>query len=58
MEGLISKASTPLFQGSSTYDMLLAMLLLLNVRIVHSVSIAFMDELLSLLQKESLPKDN
>jgi len=28
------------------------------VRIVHLVSIAFMDELLSLLQKESLPKDN
>lgn len=48
MEELISKVSTPLFQGSSTY-MLLAILLFLNLIIVNSISNVFMDELFSLL---------
>ncbi len=37
MEGLISKASTPLFEGSSTY-ILSTILLLLNLRTLHYVS--------------------
>ncbi len=57
MEGFISKASTLLFQGSST-SMLSTILLHLNMRIVHSINIVFMDELLSLLRKELLPKEN
>jgi hypothetical protein len=50
MERFISKASTPLFERSSTF-VLLAILLLLNLKIVHSMSNAFMDELFSFLQK-------
>jgi hypothetical protein len=57
LEIMIVKASTPLYKGSST-SMLLAMLLLLNLRIVHVVNNAFMDEPFSLLWKELLPKDN
>jgi hypothetical protein len=38
--------------------MLFDILLLLNLRIVHFVSNAFMDELFSLLCKELLPKGN
>jgi hypothetical protein len=57
LETMIMKASTPLYKGSST-SMLLAMLLLLNLRIMHAISNAFMDELFSLLWKELLPKDN
>jgi hypothetical protein len=48
MERLISKTSTPLFEGSSTY-MLLTILLRLNQKIVHSMSNAFIDKLFSLL---------
>jgi len=57
MEGLISKASTPLFQGSSP-SMLLAILLCLNMKTMYLVSNAFMDELFSLLRKKLLPKEN
>jgi hypothetical protein len=43
MEELISKASTPLFEGSFT-SILSTILLLLNLKIVHFVSNIFMDE--------------
>jgi hypothetical protein len=54
---MFMKASTPLFEGSST-SMLLAMLLLLNLKIVHGLTNFFMDELLSLLRRLLLPKRN
>ncbi len=54
---MITKALTPLYEGSST-NMLATMLLLLNLRIVHRVNDVFMDELFSLLCKELLPKGN
>jgi hypothetical protein len=57
MEGFISKASTPLFQGSST-SMLLTILLFLNLKIMHLVSNVFMDEIFSLLKTKLLPKEN
>jgi hypothetical protein len=57
LEIMIVKASTPLYKGSST-SVLLTILLLLNLRIVHVVSNAFMDEPFSLLWKELLPKDD
>ncbi len=49
MEAMMTKASTPLNEGSST-SILLA-ILLLNLRVVHGVSNVFMDELFSLLQR-------
>jgi hypothetical protein len=57
LETMIVNASTPLYEGSST-SMLLAMLLLLNLRTMHVVNNAFMDELFFLLWKELLPKYN
>jgi hypothetical protein len=54
---MLTKASTPLFEGSFT-NMLLAMLLLLNLKIVHGLTNVFMDELFSLLRKKLLPKGN
>ncbi len=57
MEGLISKASTPSIQGSST-SMLSAILLFLNMKTMHSINNVFMDELFSLLRKKLLPKEN
>ncbi len=57
LESMFMKASTPLFEGSST-SMLLAMLLLLNLKIVHGLTNFFMDELLSLLRRLLLPKRN
>ncbi len=57
MEAMITKASTPIYEGSST-SMLAAMLLLLNLRTIHGVSSVFMDELFSLLRKELLSKGN
>jgi hypothetical protein len=48
LETMIVNASTPLYEGSST-SMLLAMLLLLNLKTMHVISNAFMDELFSLL---------
>jgi hypothetical protein len=57
LETTIMKASTPLYEGFST-SMLTAMLLLLNLRTMHVVNNASMDELFSLLQKRLLPKDN
>jgi hypothetical protein len=48
LETMIVKASTPLYKGSST-SMLLAMLLLLNLKTMHAINNAFMDELFSLL---------
>jgi hypothetical protein len=50
LETMIVKASTPLYEGSFT-SMLATMLLLLNLKIVHAVNNAFMDELFSLLWK-------
>jgi hypothetical protein len=55
MELMITKASTPLFEGSSM-NMLLTMLL--NLKIAHGVSNLFMDKLFSLLKMELLPKGN
>jgi hypothetical protein len=55
MELMITKASTPLFEGSSM-NMLSTMLL--NLKIVHGVSNVFMDKLFSLLKMELLPKGN
>ncbi len=52
---MITKASTPLFEGSSM-NMLSTMLL--NLKIVHGVNNVFMDELFSLLKMELLPKGN
>jgi len=49
MEAMMTKASTPLYEGSST-SILLA-ILLLSLRVVHGVSNVFMDELFSLLQR-------
>jgi hypothetical protein len=57
MESMITKASTPLFEGSFM-SMLSAMLLLLNLKIVHGFINVFMDELFSLLRMELLPKGN
>jgi hypothetical protein len=57
MEIMFTKASTPLYEGSST-SMLSTTLLLLNLRIIHGISNSFMDELFSLLRKELLPKGN
>jgi hypothetical protein len=57
MEGLISKASTPLFEGSST-SILSIILVLLNSRTMHYVSNVSMDEFFLLLRKELLPKIN
>lgn len=57
LESMLTKASTPLFEGSFI-SMLLAMLLLLNLKIVHGLTKVFMDELLSLLRKKLLPKGN
>jgi hypothetical protein len=51
------KTSTPSYKGSSM-NMLVAMLLLLNLRTIHGVCNVFMDELFSLLHKELLPKGN
>jgi hypothetical protein len=48
MESMITKTSTPLFQGSSTSP-LSAMLLLLNLKTIHGLSNVFMDDLFSLL---------
>jgi hypothetical protein len=42
LETMIMKASTPLYEGSST-NMLLAMLLLLNLRTMHAISNALME---------------
>jgi hypothetical protein len=50
MEELISKASTPLFEGSFT-SILSTILLLLNLKIVHYTSNIFMDEFFFLLHK-------
>jgi hypothetical protein len=57
MESMLTKASTPLFEGSFT-SMLSATLLLLNLKTIHGLTNVFMDELFSLLQKELLPKGN
>jgi hypothetical protein len=57
LESMLTKASTPLFEGSFI-SMLLAMLFLLNLKILHGLTNVFMDELLSLLQKKLLPKGN
>ncbi len=57
MDSMITKASTPLFEGSST-SMLSAMLTLLKLKTIHGLSNVFMDELYSLLQKKLLPKGN
>jgi hypothetical protein len=57
MEEMIRKVSTPFYEGAST-SLLLAMLLLLNLKVVHGVSNVFMDELFSLLQKGLLPNGN
>ncbi len=57
MEAMLTKTSTPLYEGSST-SMLSTTLLLLNLRTIHGTSNSFMDELFSLLQKELLPKGN
>ncbi len=54
---MITKALAPLFEGFST-SMLLAMLLLLNLKIIHGLDNVFMDELYSLLRKKLLPKGN
>jgi hypothetical protein len=53
MEIMLTKASTPLYEGSSTS--MLSTTLLLNLRVVHGVSNNFMDKLFSLLWKELLP---
>jgi len=45
---MITKTSTPLFEGFST-SMLSTILLVLNLKIVHRLNNVFMDELLSLL---------
>ncbi len=58
MEEMTLKDSTPLYEGAST-SMLLAMLLLLNLKAMHGVSNASMDELFSLLLwKKLLPNVN
>lgn len=57
MEEMTLKASTPCYEGDSTI-MLSAMLLLLNLKAVHCISNASMDELFSLLWKELLPNAN
>jgi hypothetical protein len=44
MDSMITKASTPLFEGSSTN-----MLLLLNLKTIDGLSNVFMDELFSFL---------
>jgi hypothetical protein len=56
-ETLLAKASTPLYEGSST-SILATILLLLNLRTLHGVSSVSMDELFSLLRKKLLPKGN
>jgi hypothetical protein len=50
MEEMILKMSTPFYEGAST-SMLSTMLLLLNLKAMHGVTNAFMDELFSLLRK-------
>lgn len=57
MEEMTLKASTLLYEGVST-NMLSAMLLWLNLKVVHGISNAFMDELFSLLWKQLLPNEN
>lgn len=54
---MLTKASTFLYEGSST-SMLLALLFLLSLRTIHGFDNSFMDELFPLLQKELLPKGN
>jgi len=55
MDAMLAKTSTPLYEGF-TINMLSTILLLLNLRIVHGVSNAFMNELFSFLHLELLPK--
>jgi hypothetical protein len=50
MEIILEKVSIPLFEGSST-SMLLALLLLFNLRIIHGVNNSFMDELFALNER-------
>ncbi len=50
MEIMLEKVSIPLFEGSST-SMLLALLLLFNLRIIHGVNNSFMDELFALNER-------
>jgi hypothetical protein len=57
MDAMLAKALTLLYEGSTT-NMLSTILLLLNLRIVHGVSNVFMNELLSFLHLELLPKVN
>jgi hypothetical protein len=57
MESMITKALAPLFEGFSI-SMLLAMLLLLNLKIINGLNNVFMDELYSFLWKKILPKGN
>ncbi len=57
MGAMLTKTLTLLYEGSST-SMLLTTLLFLNLRTIHGISNSFMDELFSLLRKESLPKGN
>ncbi len=54
---MLTKASTPLYEGSST-SMLSTTSLLLTLKTIHGISNSFMDELFSLLLKELLPKGN
>jgi hypothetical protein len=49
MEIMLEKVSIPLFEGSST-SMLLALLLLFNLRIIHGVNNSYMDELFVLTE--------
>lgn len=57
MEVLFAKVKTLLYERFSC-SMLSAMLLLLNLSIVHGITNTFMDELFSLLRNEVLPKNN
>lgn len=55
MEILFEKTSTPLSERSST-SMLSALLMLLNLKIVHGVSNSFMDELLVFIMERITAK--
>jgi hypothetical protein len=51
---MITKTSSPLFEGSSTS--MLSTMLLLNLKIIHGVNNILMDALFSLLKIKLLPK--
>jgi hypothetical protein len=55
MESMITKTSTPLFEGFSTS--MLSAILLLNLKVFHGVNNIFMDKLFSLLKIESAKRN-